>query len=173
MADQAGETVQAPPAGGRRKNVLMLGILVGVMVAEALVVFILVKSFSSTSPASAEAAGLVAGEGQKAPGQVEVQVGDFRAQNRRGQQSYVLQFTVFAAIAETDKEKVEQAIAAKSATIKDRFTRVVRSMEPDRFVEPELTTLRTQLKAELSQLLGSDLKLGEVLLTDFSSAVDG
>jgi flagellar basal body-associated protein FliL len=177
MVDQAKDaSVESAPRPARRKNAVMFGVLAGVMLAEALVVFVLVKSFGGASPASAQAAaagGLVATEGEKVPERVELKVGEFRAQNRSGQQSYLLQFTVFAAVPEPEQEKVEKAIMAKSATIKDRFTRVVRAMDPERFIEPELTTLRTQIKAELSQVLGSDLNVGEVLLTDFTSAVDG
>lgn len=177
MVDQAKEASveTATPKTGRRKNVVLFGVLIGVMIAEALVVFVLVKSFGGASPASAQAAGpggLVATEGEKKAERVELKVGEFRAQNRSGQQAYLLQFTVFAAVAEPDRGRVEKAIAARSATIKDRFTRVVRAMDPERFLEPELTTLRTQLRAELGELLGPDLKLGEVLLTDFTSVVD-
>lgn len=174
---EAEEAVEQQKPAGRRKNMIMFGILAGVMIAEGLTVFVLVKSFSNSSnPASAEAAGpggLMAGEGQKAPVKVEVKVGEFRAQNRKGQQSYLLQFSVFASVPEPDKAKMEEAMAANTATIKDRFSRVVRAMEPERFVEPDLTTLRTQLKEELRQVIGGDLKIEEVLLTEFSSAVDG
>ncbi|HOA72549.1 MAG TPA: flagellar basal body-associated FliL family protein [Phycisphaerae bacterium] len=172
MVDQAKETETPAASSGRRKNVVMLGVLAGVMIVEALVVFVLVKSFAG-APATAQAAeGLVATEGEKAPGQVELKVGEFRAQNRTGQQSYMLQFSLFATVSEPDKAKAEEILAGKSATIKDRFSRVVRSMDPERFLEPDLTTLRTQLKAELSQVMGPDLKIHEVLLTDFTSAVD-
>lgn len=173
----AAEEVAQPAPTGRRKSVLVFGIMAGVMIVEALVVFVLVKSFAgSASPAQAQAAdqgGLVATEGQKAPARAEVKVGEFRAQNRKGQQSYMLQFSVFAAVAEPDKPKMDEAMASKAATIKDRFSRVVRSLDPERFVEPDLITLRTQLKEELAQVLGSEIKVEEVLLTDFASMVDG
>jgi len=155
---------------------MVLGLVFGVMAAEALVVFVLIKSFSSSaSPSVAEAAGpggLLPNEGRKAPAEVEVEIGEFRAQNRKGQQAYVLDFSVFATVSEPDQAKVERAIAAKSATIKDRFSRVVRAMDPERFIEPDLTTLRSRLKEELTEVLGPDLKIQEVLLTDFTSMME-
>ena len=57
MVDQAKEASveTATPKTGRRKNVVLFGVLIGVMIAEALVVFVLVKSFGGASPASAPA----------------------------------------------------------------------------------------------------------------------
>lgn len=183
MAEKAKEISNEAPeqaSGGRRKNIVMFGVLAGVMIVEALVVIILVKSFlGPASPQSTHAAsqpadpgGLVTTEGERRPARAEIKIGEFRAQNRRGQLSYLLEFTVFAVATEQDKPKVEEVVVGKAATIKDRFCRVVRGMDPERFIEPDLTTLRTQLKEELGQVLGPDLKIQEVLLTDFTSALD-
>jgi flagellar basal body-associated protein FliL len=175
MVDEA--KTEAPEnalPSGRRKRMLMVGILAGVMILESVVVFVLVKSWSpAAGPSAAQAAANgLSSEGEKAPKQVEVKVGDFRAQNRRGQQTYVLDFSVFAKVAEKDKAKLEEEIAAKSATLKDRLVRVVRAMEPERFTEPDLTTLRTQTKEALREVLGAELKIDEVLLTDFTAMVE-
>lgn len=178
MAEEAAqaEVAEAAPASGRRKNLVMIGVLVGVMVAEALVVFVLVKSFSrSANPQGAEAAavdGVVPDEGEKAPVTVEVKLGDFRTQNRQGQQSYVVDFAVYATVPNMEQEAAEAAVAARSATIRDHLSRVVRSMDPERFAEPDLTTLRTQVKQELEKVFGPDLKFEQVLLTDFVCTMD-
>ncbi len=175
MAEEIGDaSEQAAPSRGR-KRILMVGVLASVMIIESVVVFVLVKSWSPAAgpaPAHAQTPGLVATEGEKAPKPVEVKVGEFRAQNRRGQQSYVLNFSVYAKVAENDKVKVEEDLVAQAATIKDRLVRVVRGMEPERFAESDLMTLRTQVKEALRGLLGSDIKIEEVLLTDFTAVVE-
>jgi flagellar basal body-associated protein FliL len=207
----------APPR--KRRRIVMLGILLGVIAVEAVGVFIFVKTFLGKSgPAQAEASvapapasggehgapagghgaaaapagghgapaaggqgaaapsggegGLNAKEGTPAPASVEVKVGEFRAQNRRGQQSYILQFTVYASVADSDKPRLEETITAKSAKLKDRFIRVVRGMEPERFVEPDLTTLRTQIKEELCNVVGGGMKVEEVLLAEFTCTTE-
>ena len=196
-AKSAGEGAPAP----KSKKVMVLGVLVGVMLAEAIVVFVLVKKFTAAAnPQDAQAAvasGLDAHDGTKHVADVEVRIGEFRVQNRKGQQSYTVSFSVFAAVPPAEKPKHEgkkeekgeggegegkaagpvvkpedAVVAAKAAKIKDRFTRVIRSLDPECFAEADLATLRGKLKGELSDVLGSELKINEVLLTDFSCSPD-
>lgn len=201
MADQVSQSsAEQPVAGSKRKNVVMIGALVGVMVIEALAVFFAVKHFSkSANPndAHAEGTGLLADEGKKHVPELEVRIGEFRAQNRKGQQSYTVSFAVYATVPVPEKKKDEgkegkkeeggegeekttgpklssedALVASKAAKIRDRFTRVIRSVEPEAFAEPDLTTLRGKLKEELSGVLGPEIKVQEVLLTDFSCSAD-
>ena len=93
MADEAGEPLEeAPKSPGRRKNMLIGGILLGVMLAEGIVVILLMKHFGP-EPATAEAGqgidGLDPTEGEKAAHQVEVEVARFRAQNEQARQLVV------------------------------------------------------------------------------------
>ena len=175
MADSEKTPAQqeATPKRGRRRIVL-IGLIVGIMAAEAAVVMVLVKSFSRTAPEAVQAshAALDTKEGKKPPADIEVRIGEFRTQNLRGQRPQTVDFCVFATVKEPDKAKAEELITAKSAKIKDCFSRVVRSMEPERFKETDLTTLRTQLRHELTQVVGEGLPIGEVLFTSFSALGD-
>lgn len=177
MADKSekkpAEQQEAPPKRGRRRIVLV-GLIVGIMAAEAAVVVVLVKSFSRAAPeaAHASAAALDPKEGKKPPAEIEVKIGEFRTQNLRGQSPQTVDFCVFVTVKEPDKAKAEELIAAKAAKIKDCFSRVVRSMEPERFKETDLTTLRSQLRHELTQVAGEELPIGEVLFTAFSATGD-
>lgn len=166
---------EATAARPKRKNVLMLGILLGVMIAEGLVVFALMKNFAGATPTAAQAqgaSGLDPAEGQKAPPAAEIKVAEFRAQNKQGQQAYIVQFTVFVTAAEPEKAKVEEAVTRCAAKLKDRISGIVRAMDPERFSEPDLTTLRAKLKEELTQVLGADVPIGEVLVNDFNAYPD-
>ena len=132
----------------------------------------------------------MAGEGTKAAPELEIKMGEFRIQNRKGQQTYNLTFTVYATLPppvpeaagdkpEGEKEAKEAekgvagrpedaAVAAKEAKIKDRVSRTVRSMDPEQFMEADLAGLRGRLKTELCEVMGPDFKIQEVLLTDFA-----
>ncbi len=184
-----------------RKRVIMAGVFASVLLGEAIGVFAIVKSFSkSASPTAAQASeatasapaesgaghggekapataghgvgGLDTNEGEAASDMAEVKIGQFRSQNRRSQQAYMLDYTVFATVAESDRGKLEQAVKSRDAEIRDRFTRILRAMEPERFSEPDLTTLRTQLKDGLAKVLGPELPIQKVLLTDFVCQTD-
>ncbi len=152
--------------GGRRKIMINLGIILGIMLGEGVGVFFLARQFSGP-PASAEGSevhGLKPAEGQKAPEDTEVEVVKIRAQNEKSQQMIVYDMTVAISISEKQALDLTSLINRKKATIQDRLSRVVRSLDPQRFSEPDLATLRQQFKLELGQILGDDKAVKEVLI---------
>ncbi len=158
--------VEAPPKPLRRKNMMMGGALLGIMIVEGLGVFVLAKHFGA-QPAEAEAsehAGLDPHGGEKTPLDVEVEVVKFRAQNEKSQQMLVYDMTIAVTVTEKESVKVSDTISRKKATIQDRLSRVVRALDPQRFSEPDLSTLRQQFKHELLQIVGSEDAIKEVLI---------
>ena len=140
--------------------------VLGIMVAEGVGVFVLARHLGGP-PASAEASpvkGLDPHEGKKEPADTEVEVVKFRAQNEKSQQMVIYDITVAISIPEKDALTVTNAISRKKATIQDRLSRVVRSLDPQRFTEPDLATLRQQFKLELGQILGDEKAVKEVLI---------
>ena len=157
---------EAPARGGRRKLLINLGIIGGVMLGEGLGVFFIARQFSG-SPAAAEGSqvrGLMPDEGKKAPQDTEVEVVKIRAQNEKSQQMIVYDLTVAISIPENQALDLTSLIGRRKATIQDRLSRVVRSLEPQRFSEPDLATLRQQFKLELGQILGDEKAIREVLI---------
>jgi len=167
----AEEVQQASPPAGRRK-LMMLGLLAGVMLGEALVVFVLVKTFMVPPPSPAEAAGvsgtLNPAEGQQAVGDAEVKVAQLRAQNNKTPRTVVYDLTLYAVVSESDREAFTRLVEANKARIEDRFTRVVRNMDPERFTEPDLATLRNQFKFELDRMTEKEGMIKEVLIPSAS-----
>ncbi|HOW73141.1 MAG TPA: flagellar basal body-associated FliL family protein [Phycisphaerae bacterium] len=155
------------PKKGRGK-LIMIGVIAGVMIAEAAVVFVLVKSFSGGGPQEAEAhatEGLKDGEGaQPAAAQLDLEVVKFRAQNEKSQRLLMYELSVSAVVSGDSEAEVKEILERRKETIRDRFTRVVRSADPSRFMEPDLATLRDQFKAELSQVIGKEGAIQEVLI---------
>jgi len=161
---QSGE---APTGGGRRKMVILGGLMLGVMLAEGLVVFILVKSFAAPPPAAAEAsdaAGLAHGEGHKEPQEVEVEIGKFHVQNEKSQRLIAYDFEVYVLVSDKNVDKLKDTLTRKAATIRDHVARIVRSTDPQRFAEPDFTTLRELLKHELGQIVGDQEVILQVLI---------
>lgn len=175
MADDKGldgPVEQANTAGPRRRRWAMGGIVLGVMVVEALIVFVLVKNFSA-SPATAEAAmpqGIALNEGQAEPREVELEVVDIRAQNERSQRQMIYDLSVFVCVSEADKDKVNEIFQRRKATVQDRLVRVIRAADPERFTEPDLRTLRTQFRAELADIVGDENLIREVLIPSIISS---
>jgi len=156
----------APPPPKSRKKMVLVGIFVGVMAVEGVGVFILAKHMSP-EPATAEAAaigGLDEHGGKKAPLDTEIDVGKLRAQNEKSQQLMVYDMSIAMTVAEKDASRISEVIDHKKATIQDRLGRVVRSLDPQRFSEPDLATLRSQFKHELGQIVGDEEAVKEVLI---------
>lgn len=175
VKSQGGETSSTgSKPSGKRGRLALMGVLGAVMIAEGLVVFVLAKSFSSGSPTAAEAhgmAGLNTEEGKRVPKLVELDVVKLRAQNDKSQRTMVYDLTIFAVVSSENEAEVKELMERRRETIRDRFSRIVRSIDQARFLEPDLVTLRDQFKSELSQLVGKEGAIQEVLIPSIVSYV--
>lgn len=165
MADEKDNPASeaAPAKSSKKKVVAMGGILLAVMAIEGAVVFMLVKP----SPASVNAAPPVEGMTAAAdvkPQLVEIEVVKLRAQNERAQRYVTYDLDVYVSVTDANKDKVNDVLARRKATIQDRLGRIIRAAEPERFTEPDLRTLRRQFKAELGQIIGEEGLISEVLI---------
>ncbi|HSW46284.1 MAG TPA: flagellar basal body-associated FliL family protein [Phycisphaerae bacterium] len=163
------------PAKGRGRAIA-IGAVLGVMIVEALVIFVLAKGFVAPEPRVAnagESGALDPAAGQKAPEPVEVEIVKLRAQNERSQRVMVYDFSVFVVVSGERQGEFTRLLDTRRETIRDRFTRIVRSSDPARFQEPDLTTLRTQFKHELNQVLGKGDLVEEVLIPTIMSYAEG
>ncbi len=160
----------------KRGRMIALGAVLGVMIVEAVVIFALVKTFVAPQPQAALAGpngALDPNAGQKAPEPVEVEIVKLRAQNDRSQRILVYDMTVFVVVQSDKEEEFKELLAKRSATIRDRFTRIVRASDPARFAEPDLATLRAQFKHEMEQVLGTSDLVQEVLIPSFTQYGEG
>jgi flagellar basal body-associated protein FliL len=165
---------QEAPKSSKKKTMILGGGLIGVMVVEAVVVFVLVKHFGA-SPAAAEAMPPVHGvtgeaEPEHKPEVVELDVVKLRAQNERAQRQITYDLDVYVSVSDANKEKVGKVLQGRKATVQDRLARVVRAAEPERFIEPDLRTLRKQFLVELTQIVGEEGLIVEVLIPSIVSS---
>ena len=183
MANDKGKEQQAPesaedaaPEPKNRGKLIAVGAILGVMILEAVVIFVLAKAFVVPKPPLAEAGvhgALNPLAGQKAPEPVEVEIVKLRAQNDRSQRVLVYDLSIFAVVQSDKEAEFKELIEKRRETIKDRFTRIVRASDPARFLEPDLATLRAQFKNEINQVLGKADLVQEVLIPSIFSFGEG
>ena len=152
----------------KSKGRLMVGGVIGsVMLVEALVIVVLIRSFSGASPQQAQAAGpggLDADAGQKASEKVEIEIVGLRATNEKSQRPVIYQLTIAAVVPSEHEKEFKQVLERRTETIKDRFTRIIRAADPSCFNEPDLATVRAQFKHELVQVISIEDAVDEVLI---------
>ena len=160
---------------GRRKNLVVVGILLGVMLAEGLTVFVLAKRFGP-QPGTAEAGGiggLDPEEGRKRLQEVEVEVARFRAQNEQARQVVVYDVAVCVTVSQDNEETFKGLIEQKRNTIQDRLSSVIRAADPKVLTEPDRSTLRQQFRQELIHVVGDEEVIREVLIPSMVSYREG
>ena len=161
-------------AGMLGKTPVMLG---GVMLLEAVVLFAGFK-FLGSGPKTAAGADLATtenhgqshgkGEATGGPGAstVELQVLEFRAQNKLSGRTFLYDVSVYVVTKSEFADKVKETLKAREALIKDRVRTIIAQNDPEKLgggSEPGLETLRRQVKHQLDEIVGDGLIL-EVLV---------
>jgi flagellar basal body-associated protein FliL len=177
----AGAAKKAGVGGMLTKMPVMLG---GVMILEAVVLFAGFK-FLGSGPKTA-AAGVVLEENEEGHGKekgehgagggagtasskqktVELQVLDFKAQNKLSGRTFIYDVSVYIVTRSDFEQKAKDTIKAREALIKDRVRTIIAQNDPEKLgggSEPGLETLRRQVKHQLDEILGEGL-IEEVLV---------
>lgn len=177
MADEQKEVSadkSAAPAK-KKQTFMMLGILVAVMLVEGGGIYFAVKFFGG-GPVDAAAAGLTptAGTGEGHGGDAhgapavaqsaELPVTKFKAPNLKTGRLYLYEIEIYARTSQEKAEDLKKRLEANKATIDDRLNRVIRSSEPQDLQEDGLETLRRQIRHELSQVVGDEKMIEEILI---------
>ncbi len=175
---QAAET--APASTGKRKQtLLMLGILLFVMAAEGGGIYFAVKTLGGgpskvaaeglVSPTSSGGHGGAGGESETAKDaelsqDVELPVAKLRAPNMKSGRLFLYDLEVFAKTGKEKANTLKKLLEGSKATIEDRLSRVVRSADPQDLQEDGLETIRRQVKHEISQVVGDEKIVEEILI---------
>jgi len=192
MADKAEKKPDAAPApapekkDGHEKAAAAAGggmlaktpvVLAVAMVLEALVLFAGFK-FLGGSPKPAVAVELSPekkGDGRDEPKGarpsdhsklVELVVVDFKAPNTQNGRRYLYDVSICAVVRPEHEQKAKDAFKARENSIKDRVRTIIAQMDPEKLgggSEPELNTLRRQIKVQLENIIGDDM-IAEVLV---------
>jgi flagellar basal body-associated protein FliL len=96
----------------------------------------------------------------------EVQVLDFKAQNKQTGRLILYDLSVFVVVKTESEQQVKDTIAARKALITDRIRTIIAQNDPEKLgggSEPGLETLRRQVKHQLDEIVGDGL-IEEVLI---------
>lgn len=169
-----GEGKKSSAGGVLKSTPVLFGM---VMVTEAAVLFAGFKFLGSGArPAHAELStseASEAGAGGEQGGTridrkklVELSVLEFKAPNKQTGRTFLYDVHLYISAKAEHKERLEQTIKDREATIKDRVRTIIAQSDPEKLgggVEPGLETLRRQVKFQLDELLGEGL-IEEVLI---------
>jgi flagellar basal body-associated protein FliL len=179
--DKKGEHGAEPARKGGflTKMPVMLG---GVMVIEALVLFVGFRFIAGAGPKASQGAELATsaegskvGKGEKDEGAaagddakkcVELQIVDFRAPNKQSGRTFLYDVSIYAVVKAEFADRVKQTITDDEALIKDRIRTIIAQSDPEKLgggSEPGLETLRRQVKYQLDEIVGEGM-VDEVLV---------
>ena len=85
---------------------------------------------------------------------------EFKAPNKKSGRSFLYDVAMSVVTKTENKEKVEAAVKAREATIKDRVRTIIAQCDPEQLgggSEPGLETLRRQVKFQLEEIFGEGL----------------
>jgi len=163
--DDAKEPIaDAPAATSGRKKLLTIGIVAGIMIVEAVGIFLAVR-MTGEPPVAEGAEAAKSSEDILAQMDVELPLVDCDAINRKSGQGIVVHLSSSVRVAASDQERITKLIEKRQSTIKDRVQMVLRSADPQHLNEPTLDTLKRQIQSEVGQVLEDDEVILEVLIT--------
>ena len=154
--------VELKPPSSKRK-LLTLGIVGAIMLLEGVGIFVMVRMTRET-PASE------AGEPAQNPAELldqmdaELALVECDAINRKSGQSIVVHISISVRVTAGDQEHAARLIEKRQDTLKDRVQMILRSAEPQHLNEPNLDTLKRQVKFEVDKILEDDKLILEVLI---------
>ncbi len=162
MADEKGA---APKDGkGKKKGLITVAIVAGVMLAEGGAVFMATRWLS---PGPDPAAAAMNGSGEEAPPEaqeVEIVIADFMAPNAKKGRVLVYEMKVAARVARSDLERLEGLLEEQRLTINDRLNNIVRAADPQILIEDGLETLKRQMRFEVNKILNEEDLIKSILI---------
>jgi flagellar basal body-associated protein FliL len=149
-----------------RKKLIPIVIVAGLMIVEAVGIFVAMKTLG-TDPQPAEAAtgeGIGPGETPADAMDVELVICELDAYNKQTGRLLMIHLEVVVVVSPDEQERFEKLIELRQNTIDDRVTTIIRSADPKYLNEPQLETIRRQIKFELDKIVGSEDLIHEVLI---------
>lgn len=160
MADEA--PAPAPAASGKRR-LMPFAIVALLMGVEGVGVFFLAKIISpEPEPAMADGGDLA--EDELGNAFAEVELAECRPSNMMAGRFVTFHIRVSGLVAHADKEHVEELVRANRARLEDGVNTVIRKANPKHLDEPELGTIRRQLKSRFDVIFEDDQLIKRVLI---------
>jgi hypothetical protein len=163
----------AEPFNDRRRNLVMVALVGGLMLLEGVGIFIGVRYLTGGAEQAEAVDGVLVDDGEGGmrllPPQVEVKVTDVVAYNRRSGRVILYQMSIYVEVDAEYMRDIDELIENRINTIDDRLSQIVRASDPKYLEEPDLNTIRRQFKTTLEDIFGEKELINKILLPQFSS----
>lgn len=168
----------AKPKSG--KLVLIVGLVTLIIVAQAIITYILMPKAQETKPEDAQAAAAKAAPAGDSAGDdakdapenetAEVAVGDFNCTNSTAAEGMVMQITfkLVAVASGAQAKALEDQLKAKNAQVRQLVNRIVRSSKMEDLDDPNMGTIKRLIRQEVNKLLRKSLII-EVVISDITT----
>jgi len=138
----------------KKPPIMMIGIVAGVMLVEAVGVYLLV---GMTSAAGARASTeLVDGKADPAEQIVEIEMIKDKFQNRTTGRVWQWQIEVFLKVRQKNVEHVTGTLTTRKAELKEGVSKIISSALDRHLAEPGRNTIDRQLTAYVNEMFGLD-----------------
>ncbi len=162
---------QGAAAGKGKRSMLIGGILAGVMLAEGVGLYAVMKVFGAGPQQAPAAEGMFALEEGKDSAKPEIPIVTIKVPNRTTGKTYLYDVEVAATLnvpngkaPEEFRKTVMEQLDERENAVRDRIGFLIRSAEPQHLNEPGLVMMRRQIKAELGKVMGNETLFDEILL---------
>lgn len=175
MADERMESQAGTAKQGRRGRFLPLMIVVGLMIGEGVVIFVVTRALNREPLPAVAAQGAAGGQAGVADHTdlAEIELAECKPTNRVTGKLISFHLRVSALVPLAEEQPIEQLIKEKRERIRDRVNFVIRSAEPSHLAEPGLETIKRRIKHEIDVLLGDDRIIRDVLIPEFLQSNSG
>lgn len=157
-AEKAAEN--APPAK-KKLPIKTIGIVAGVMIAEAVAV---VGVFKAISPKLSNAHTTAELHNDDGDSLREIKVVDDKYQNVRSGENWMWQIVVFVQVKKRHGAKVEELLKSRESEVRDGIRKIIANADKLMLQEPETKALSRQLTDYLNKVVPADEKTNEPLI---------
>ncbi|MCA9254719.1 MAG: hypothetical protein KDA33_03735 [Phycisphaerales bacterium] len=168
------ETTEAgADAQAKSRKMKTLGLFGGVMLVEGLAIFFAMKFFSpEPDPTMGMDEQLMAAT-QPALATKELELARVRVQNTNGERTVLYSVTANIVVPSEQETEVQTFLDNHRAAINDMLSRIIRAAEDKHLHEYGLETLKRLIRFELTKMMGEDLTIERVLISEFTPLPTG
>jgi len=161
----------APPK--KKKSLATIGIFGSVMIVEGLAIFFAMKLLGSEPDPTVGMMETLQTTTAPFEESKELEVAHVRVQNANGARTILYSVTIIIRVQRENEEMIQEFLDNRKATLNDAISRIIRSANEKSLAEPGLETLKRQVRFELSNLIGDDTVIEQVLIPEFTPLPTG
>jgi flagellar basal body-associated protein FliL len=168
--EPAAEQENAAASKTGKKSLATLGIFGGVMIVEGLAIFFAMKLLGSDPDPTVGMMETLQTTTAPFEESKELEVAHVRVQNANGARTILYSVTITARVRRENEAMLQEFLENRKATLNDAISRIIRSTDEKHLAEPGL---KRQVRFELSNLIGDDTVIEQILIPEFTPLPTG